>query len=905
ECYRIQCHGDSTVSLLANITNGVAPFSYNWEMTTYPDTNELNNVPAGEYILEVTDDAGCTARDTVNVSEPEDLILSCTPTGESSSGANDGSIAIGFTGAGLLSLSGDLTAANITNADSPLTFNNLAPGNYTLTLTDENGCTETCMAFVNPGGCDMTVDLLVTQPNCSSPDTGRITAIVTGGTAPYSYAWTGNTTSTTNFADDVTAGNYILIVTDDLGCTAIADTTINQFMDFPFLVVSPSEMICPDDCAPFDLSPLGIAPFSVSYRIIEDLSGVPLGQSNLTIVNPGDTSIVVCPGDFGLPSLADHTVEFFIIGDQICDAEFSITRSTLIRPLATDTVRTTHCAGDVVTIAGQDFMSGNERGEITLPDASVHGCDSLVVVDLTFLDAVTSTVDTMVCLGGSVTLEGNVFDAVTPTGSFTSATPSSIGCDSVVTVSLGFFPELIGNLDSTVCRGGSISIGGQVFDDTNPAGQVIFPGASSNGCDSTLHVNLNFFPPAISDLDTTICAASSLTINGQVFDTDTPSGQVVFQGASNNGCDSLVNVNLSFFPEAIGNFDTIICETASVTINGQTFNDDNPTGQVLLPGASINGCDSLVNVNLDFFDSAESNLDTTICLEASLTLGGQIFDVNNPNGDVILPGASSNGCDSIIAVNLSFFEPAVGAFDTTICENASVTIGGMVFDATTPNGAIILPGASSNGCDSTVNVNLSFFPLATGSLDTTICENGSVSIGGVLFDSSNPTGEVILPNASSNGCDSLLTVNVSFFPPAMGTLDTIICENATLTIGGTLFDMNSPTGSVTFPGAAINGCDSLLDVTVSFFPPAMGTLSPTICENGEFIFGGETFNATNPTGEVTLPNGANNGCDSIVAVSLNFFPEARGMLDTTLCPGESFVYQGQTFGPDNPIANWV
>ncbi|MEL6275583.1 MAG: SprB repeat-containing protein, partial [Bacteroidota bacterium] len=459
----IQCHGDSTVSLLANITNGVAPFSYNWEMTTYPDTNELNDVPAGEYILEVTDDAGCTARDTVNVSEPEDLILSCTPTGESSSGANDGSIAIGFTGAGLLSLSGDLTAANITNADSPLTFNNLAPGNYTLTLTDENGCTETCMAFVNPGGCDMTVDLLVTQPNCSSPDTGRITAIVTGGTAPYSYAWTGNTTSTTNFADDVTAGNYILIVTDDLGCTAIADTTINQFMDFPFLVVSPSEMICPDDCAPFDLSPLGIAPFSVSYRIIEDLSGVPLGQSNLTIVNPGDTSIVVCPGDFGLPSLADHTVEFFIIGDQICDAEFSITRSTLIRPLATDTVRTTHCAGDVVTIAGQDFMSGNERGEITLPDASVHGCDSLVVVDLTFLDAVTSTVDTMVCLGGSVTLEGNVFDAVTPTGSFTSATPSSIGCDSVVTVSLGFFPELIGNLDSTVCRGGSISIGGQVF----------------------------------------------------------------------------------------------------------------------------------------------------------------------------------------------------------------------------------------------------------------------------------------------------------------------------------------------------------------------------------------------------------------------------------------------------------
>ena len=71
-------------------------------------------------------------------------------------------------------------------------------------------------------------------------------------------------------------------------------------------------------------------------------------------------------------------------------------------------------------------------------------------------------------------------------------------------------------------------------------GTEILAGASSNGCDSTVQVELEFTIPTASSFSQTLCDGESMEINGEVFNQSNPSGMVTLVGAGQNGCDSIV-----------------------------------------------------------------------------------------------------------------------------------------------------------------------------------------------------------------------------------------------------------------------------------------------------------------------------------------------------------------------------
>ncbi|MEZ4911059.1 MAG: gliding motility-associated C-terminal domain-containing protein [Saprospiraceae bacterium] len=78
---------------------------------------------------------------------------------------------------------------------------------------------------------------------------------------------------------------------------------------------------------------------------------------------------------------------------------------------------------------------------------------------------------------------------------------------------------------------------------------------------------------------------------------------------------------------------------------------------------SINACDSIVTYTLSFRPKASSTIDTVLCSGSSVSIGPKLFDINRPSGQVVLQAASSYGCDSTIQVNLSFVP-----CDTTECD---------------------------------------------------------------------------------------------------------------------------------------------------------------------------------------------------------------------------------------------
>ncbi|MFZ9943370.1 MAG: SprB repeat-containing protein, partial [Bacteroidia bacterium] len=122
--------------------------------------------------------------------------------------------------------SGGATIQTFTNLNGPATVNNLAPGTYTATVTNNAGCvSSTTFTIVAPP--PITLSTAPTNVSCFGLSNGSLTATPSGGSSPYQYVWSGSS-STVATASGLAAGTYNVTVTDANGCTAITSGTVTQ-----------------------------------------------------------------------------------------------------------------------------------------------------------------------------------------------------------------------------------------------------------------------------------------------------------------------------------------------------------------------------------------------------------------------------------------------------------------------------------------------------------------------------------------------------------------------------------------------------------------------------------------------------------------------------------------------------
>jgi len=277
---------------------------------------------------------------------------------------------------------------------------------------------------------------------------------------------------------------------------------------------------------------------------------------------------------------------------------------------------------------------------------------------------------------------------------FTVETITSGQCEFVLnpkpTASLVVKSPVVRAINRTLCKGQTLTIGNRVFDENNPVGNVVVPG-TGNDCDTTFSVTVNFRPDARGSFTRETCDANfSITIGNRTFNQTNRTGTVTLPGASFFGCDSIVEVTLTFQSPARNNITERSCDpNFSVTIANSTFNRTKPSGQVVLNGQAANGCDSIVNVNLIFLNPSIRNVDTTVCNPAFvLTIGNTTFNQGNPSGQVVIANGATNGCDSIVNVNLTFENFLVG--DKIELPACGENTGTLFLQATDPNGPFVL-----------------------------------------------------------------------------------------------------------------------------------------------------------------------------------------------------------------------
>ena len=219
----VSCNSGSDGSIDLSVAGGTAPYTYSWNDAGASTTQDIGSLPVGTYTVTVTDDNGCTATETVTITEPTAISLSSTQINVSCNGGSDGSIDLTVSGGTAPYTYSWNDAGSSTTQD----INSLPIGTYTVTVTDDNGCTATeTVTITEP----TSLSLSSTQINvsCNGGSDGSIDLSVAGGTAPYTYSWDDAGSSTTQDIGSLPIGTYTVTVTDDNSCTATETVTITE-----------------------------------------------------------------------------------------------------------------------------------------------------------------------------------------------------------------------------------------------------------------------------------------------------------------------------------------------------------------------------------------------------------------------------------------------------------------------------------------------------------------------------------------------------------------------------------------------------------------------------------------------------------------------------------------------------
>lgn len=181
--------------------------------------------PAGSQTVTVTDANGCQATATINIASiPGGTASIPTTSNVTCNGANDGSIVTSVTATSATSYTFTLTPGSTSNSTG--NFVGLGPGSYTVNVVDNFGCTSSATTTITQPAV-LNLNLGVTNVSCNGGNNGTITANPSGGTAPYTYAWTP-AVSTSNTISGLPIGTYTCTVTDNNGCTKTATAQVFQ-----------------------------------------------------------------------------------------------------------------------------------------------------------------------------------------------------------------------------------------------------------------------------------------------------------------------------------------------------------------------------------------------------------------------------------------------------------------------------------------------------------------------------------------------------------------------------------------------------------------------------------------------------------------------------------------------------
>ncbi len=215
----ITCFGAKDGHVAVVPAGGTTPYHYLWN--TFDTDSAVYGVGPGKYTVQLTDSNGCFTYDSVQLTEPTQIVITGTGTDALCFGASTAAIDITVTG-------GNPAYTYLwNNAATTEDLTGITAGTYTVTVTDQTSC-QASKSFTVGQGSEILAAIATYNPICHGGSTGGVTASVSGGAGPYSYAWSTTPTETGISVSGLSAGVYSLTVTDNKGCsTVVTDSLVD------------------------------------------------------------------------------------------------------------------------------------------------------------------------------------------------------------------------------------------------------------------------------------------------------------------------------------------------------------------------------------------------------------------------------------------------------------------------------------------------------------------------------------------------------------------------------------------------------------------------------------------------------------------------------------------------------
>ncbi|MGD1847719.1 MAG: PKD domain-containing protein [Salibacteraceae bacterium] len=402
----VSCFGGNDGLATVLSSGGTAPYTYQWDAATGNQTGPpAMSLSTGNYSVTVTDSVGCDSVLTLTITEPALLFSNLGPVNDALCfGDANGSVSV-VPGGGTAPY--NYLWDNNANNQSDSLADSLAAGTYTVTITDQQGCTLVDTATIHQPAVLQATVMQVDSVSCFGLADAAALASGAGGTVPYTFLWdTAANLQSTAIANNLAAGSYRVMVTDSNGCEALDSINIAQPTPLVLNLINTINVSCfggADGSATVNASG-GTAP----YNYLWDAAAANQTAAFATTLSAGNYQV----------TLTDTNS---------CDTSITVTISEpgLLIPQV-DSLRNVSCFGGndgQVTVLGTggttpytyqwDAATGNQTGPmainlaagtyaVTVTDSL--GCDSIISITVAEPNALTASIGTLThvfCFGGS------------------------------------------------------------------------------------------------------------------------------------------------------------------------------------------------------------------------------------------------------------------------------------------------------------------------------------------------------------------------------------------------------------------------------------------------------------------------------------------------------------------------
>lgn len=463
----------------------------------------------------------------------------------------------------------------------------------------------------------------------------------------------------------------------------------------------------------------------------------------------------------------------------------------------------TICQGEEIIFGGNNYSeSGTYRDTLQ----AANGCDSVAILNLTVNDTLQTLLTRTICAGDNFLFNGLI---LTEAGTYRDTLQAANGCAQYIVLELSVAEELNTDISQTICEGEFFEFDNQELRTAGFYRQTL---QAADGCDSTITLDLVVLPTVEHTINETICVGDTREFVGQQL---TVSGTYNATLTGSNGCDSLLIFHLTVADSAQTTINQTICEGSTYDFNGQSLTIAGIYRDTL---STTNGCDSFLVLDLKVSDRYETEMNKVICEGETMSFNGRNLTLSGTYRDTFV---AINGCDSLVTLDLNIATISFTAIQDEICQGGSTNFNGQVLSQT---GTYLDTLQGISGCDSLVELSLTVNESLESTTEQTICQGDTVRFYNFILTTTN---SYMVTLQTDEGCDSMVIMNLQVLEEVETTIDTTICPEDSLLFGGLTI---SEAGTYTQMMSTVAGCDSLVTMNLSIGAAGQGGCLSTSIE---------------------------------------------------------------------------